>query len=244
MAESELGLFLRSRRETIAAHRNTPGLSRSEVAARAGVTASRLAGIEDGDEPDPPAPVLGALAAVLGLSASERLHLYRLTRRNDSAPPLEIRPTVREVLSRLEPAAAVLISRPGDLLAWTSGFQRLAGATGLLDGAPPNLNRYIFTDRRARMTFPDWDVVADLTAGSAAPEIAEELIVTAGPVFAGRSPTGPPAASGVLRWRHPAAGELQIAYETLVLPGDDGLHLVVVLVVGGENSEEEVRFEA
>jgi transcriptional regulator with XRE-family HTH domain len=272
MADNELGMFLRSRRETISPaasglptgpRRRTPGLRRSEVAALAGVSVEYVTRLEQGRDRHPSAPVLGALASALRLSASERVHLYRLSKgadrgftcRSDAGPGREVRDSVRAILARLEPAAAVLLNQQGDLLTWTTGFQRLAGATGLLDGDPPNLNRYVFTDRRARTTFPDWervadDRVADLKQGPFRADqhlaaLADELTVLAGEAFDERTRTVPglPTANGIQRWTHPAAGELRVAYETLDLPADDGQRLVVHLPADAHTEEALFAFE-
>lgn len=66
-----------------------------------------------------------------------------------------------EYLARLEPAPAVLLNRLGDVLAFTTGYERLAGPIGLLDAELPNLIRFVFTDARARTAYPEWDRVAD-----------------------------------------------------------------------------------
>ena len=252
MADNELGLFLRSRRETITpaelglpggSRRRTPGLRRAEVASLAGVSVEYVTRLEQGRDRHPSAPILGALAGALRLSPSERVHLYRLSSLTGSGgePSLTVRDPVRAVLLRLDPAAAVVTNHLGDLLAWTSGFEWLAAPVGLLDGTPPNLNRYVFADRRARTTFPDWDRMADdrvadlkqgpFRADPALAALADELTVTAGDSFDRRTRAipGGPRAHGTHRWVHPSAGELRMAYETLTLPADDGQHLTVHL---------------
>jgi hypothetical protein len=72
-----------------------------------------------------------------------------------------VRPTVRALLERLEPAPALVVNRLSEVLARTSGYQRLAGPVGLLDAEPPSLARFVFADARARAAYPDWDRVAD-----------------------------------------------------------------------------------
>ncbi|WP_433383847.1 helix-turn-helix domain-containing protein [Actinoplanes sp. CA-142083] len=256
--DNELGLFLRSRRETITPaelglpagdRRRTPGLRRAEVAALAGVSVEYVTRLEQGKDRHPSAAVLGALAGALHLSPSERVHLHRLSKglepgftcRGDAAPAREVRDSVRAVLVRLEPTAAVVTNQLGDLLAWTSGYQWLAASAGILDGDPPNLNRYVFTDRRARTTFPDWELAADqrvaelkqgpFRADRHLAALADELTVTAGDAFERRTREIPglPAPHGIQRWTHPEAGDLRMAFETLDLPADDGQRLVVHL---------------
>jgi hypothetical protein len=127
------------------------------------------------------------------------------------------------------------------VLACTAGYRRLAEPIGLLDGDPPSLLRYVFTDPRARSAYPEWEgVAADRAAmlrmdvGHSAPHVAElieELTVTAGAAFVDRWKSAPLLASrvGVERMVHPEVGELRLAYETLELPDADGQSLVVYL---------------
>lgn len=258
MSDNELGLFLRTRRESVSPadvglpagpRRRTPGLRRSELATLAGVSVEYVTRLEQGRDRRPSPSVLSALGDALRLAPGERIHLYRLTKAADSgfncmgaAPPMrEVRPTVQALLDRLEPTPAVLVNRVGELLAWTQGYERLAGPLGLLDGNPPNLARFVLTDDRARDVYPDWERVADEQVVSlkqgpfrADPHIAalaDELTVTAGAAFTDRVETLPglPRPSGVLRVTHPEAGELRLSYETLELPADDDQRLLVHL---------------
>ncbi|MEU4421862.1 helix-turn-helix domain-containing protein [Actinoplanes sp. NPDC024001] len=258
MSDNELGLFLRSRREAITPaeaglpageRRRTPGLRRSEVATLAGVSVEYLIRLEQGRDRHPSAQVLAALAGVLRLTPAQRVFLYRLVKgadmdfscRGEVGPARTVRPTVRAVLDQLEPTAAVVVNQLSDVLAWTPGFARLAGPFGLLDGDPPNLVRYFFTDPRARATYPDWAQVADeqvaalkqgpFRADPHVAALADELTVIAGEEFTGRVATVPglPQANGTLRLRHPSVGALRLAYETLELSADDDQRLIVYL---------------
>jgi hypothetical protein len=101
--------------------------------------------------------------------------------------------------------------------------------------------RFVLTDDRARDTFPDWSHVADEQVATlkhgpflADPHIAalvDELTVTAGAGFTRSVETvhALPRSTGVLRVRHPEAGDLRMAFETLDLPTDDDQRLVVHL---------------
>jgi hypothetical protein len=193
--------------------------------------------------------VLGALADALRLGPTDRVHLYRLVKAADltfsclggRAPAR----TVRALLDRLEPGPALLLNRLSDIVAHTSGYDRLARPLGLLDGDPPNLARYVFTDERARTAFPDWDRVADeqvaalkegpFRADPFLAGLADELTVTAGAAFERRASQLPrlAPATGVTRLAHPEAGELRLAYETLRLPADDDQRLLVYLPADG-----------
>jgi transcriptional regulator with XRE-family HTH domain len=258
MTETELGAFLRAHREAVPPaavglpngnRRRTPGLRRAELATLAGVSVDYLTRLEQGRDRSPSAQVLAALAQTLGLSRDEQIHLHRLAKTAaggacdaaSTTPARTVRPTVQALLDQLEPAPALVANPPGDLLAWTAGFARLAGPTGLLDAKPPNLVRYVFTDPRAYHAHPDWDTVAGVRAAALraaaalgdphAALLGEELTIIAGACFRDRfeGSAALPTRTGVERWAHPQVGQLRLAYETLELPDPDELRLVVYL---------------
>ncbi|MFF4352005.1 helix-turn-helix domain-containing protein [Streptomyces sp. NPDC001530] len=258
MSDNELGTFLRARREAITPvevglptgpRRRTPGLRRAELATLAGISVEYLTRLEQGRDRNPSPQVLGVLADALRLPVTERILLRRLAKESgDSAvfcssgvePTRTVRPTVRAMLDRLEPTSVVLVNWIGDILAYTSGYRRLAGPLGVLDGQQPNMLRYVFTDERARAAYTDWDRVADEQVAHLRHEasihdphvtaMADELTVTAGAVFADRLAAVPamPRRAGTEHVAHPEAGALRLAYETLALP-DDGLRMIVHL---------------
>ncbi|CAL9341950.1 hypothetical protein SUDANB95_00287 [Actinosynnema sp. ALI-1.44] len=248
MADSALGRFLRARREAtgpervglpVGARRRTPGLRRGEVAELAGISVEYLIRLERGSDRRPSAAVLGALADVFGLLPEERAHLHRLVKVGSNCPhvpvPKPVRPTLLALLDRLD--FAFVVDPALDVLAWSSRFPALAGP--LLDGDPPNLARFVFTDPRARAVFPDWERVADDRAAAvraaadlldhAAASLVEELTIVAGREFTGRVGGALPRWTGVERWVHPAVGELRLAVEGLVVAGGDEHRLVVLL---------------
>lgn len=259
MDDNVLGGFLRGRRESISpaevglpsgTRRRTPGLRRAELAALAGVSVEYLTRLERGRDRGPSGQVLGALADALRLSPDERVHLYRLVKVAGGAvcaqgahspEPVVPRPTVRALLDRLEPAPALIRDAAGDVLTCTDGFRRLAGPSGLLDTDQPNISRFVFTDGRARATFPEWELVADEWAAAlraaadlgdrAAAALADELSIIAGAPFTRRftSSAALPASTGVEWWAHPTAGSLRLAFESLLVPGTEELRLVVYL---------------
>jgi transcriptional regulator with XRE-family HTH domain len=250
MSANELGMLLRLRREAITPaeaglpagpRRRTSGLRRAEVAMLAGVSVEYLTRLEQGRDRRPSIQVLSALAEALQLTVSERTRLYHLAKAADpgfncmgnTPPGNTVRPTAQALLDRLEPTPAVLLNRLSDALAYTAGYQLLMAPIGLLDGTPPNLARFVFTDPRARSAYPDWEHVADeqvaalkrgpFRADRHIAMLAEELAITAGEDFARRASAIPglPKPSGILRLAHPQAGELHLSYETLELPDDD-----------------------
>ncbi|MBB4935102.1 hypothetical protein F4561_005996 [Lipingzhangella halophila] len=257
MGDNELGDFLRSRRETVTpaevglpngARRRTPGLRRSELAMLSGVSVEYLTRIEQGRDRNPSTEVLSALGVALRLAHDEHIMLRRAAKAasgfvcSDADPPSHVvRPTVRAVLDHLEPAPAFLRNRLSDIIAYTSGYERLARPLGLLDAQPANLIRYVFTDPRARTAFPDWESAADEHAANLRLEthrgdphttaLTEELAETAGSALADRLRRAPepPSRAGIERMAHPEVGVLRLAYETLDVADTDEPRLVVLL---------------
>ncbi|WP_262284791.1 helix-turn-helix domain-containing protein [Micromonospora sp. MA102] len=250
-----LGDFVRAKRDSIrpesfglpdGGRRRSPGLRRSELAVRAGISVEYLTRIEQGRDRNPSHSVLHALADGLSLDAGERHHLRYLAKitggacpghRPPAPPNREVRPTVLETLRLLEPGVAFVTNRLGDVLAHTGGFELVVGATGLLDAEAPNLTRYVFTDPRARTVFPDWDQVADeqafdLWLGPSAESsewFSVQLAPVAGQEFTRRLHQHLPPPAVPLRLDHPVAGELRWHREKLELPSTDAQELVVLL---------------
>jgi transcriptional regulator with XRE-family HTH domain len=257
VSDNELGRFLRVRREAVTpadvglaagSRRRTPGLRRAEVATLAGVSVEYVTRLEQGRDQHPSAQVLSALADALQMTTRERLYLHGLAKatpgfscKGDLPPGRVVRPTVQALLDRLEPTPAVLVNRLTEIVAHTAAYERLAGPVGLLDGTPPNLARFVFTDDRARAAYPDWDRVADeqvavlkhgpSRSDSEVAMLTDELTVAAGDAFTRRVESVPGLAppTGVLRLVHPEVGELRLAYETLELPAEDDQRLIVHL---------------
>lgn len=255
-----LGDFVRARRDSIQPEalglptrdrRRSPGLRRVDLASLAGISVEYLTRIEQGRDSNPSPAVVNALADALGLDPAERGHMLYLTKitgggcpsHSRPAPPdREVRPTVRRTLEMLEPGAAAVVNRLGDLLAWNGGFGAVFAGTGLLDAAEgtdggfPNLTRYVFTDPRARELFPDWGAVADGQAFDlwTAPSressewMATELAPLAGPEFTGRLQSHVIPERGSLDLAHPEAGALRLQREVMELSSPDQQLLVLL----------------
>lgn len=215
MDSTELGTFIRSRREALSPaavglptgpRRRTPGLRRAELATLAGISVEYLTRIEQGRDRNPSWQVLTALAQALRLSDEDRVVLGLAAKAAGGQPPCRwntpeqpsrsLRPTVAALLDRFEPGPAVVLNRLGEIVAHTAGYTRLAGPVGILDTQPPNLVRFTFADARARTAYPEWDQVADdmvahlkFSAGRSDPYAAaliEELRRTVGEPFTTR----------------------------------------------------------
>lgn len=259
-----LGEFIRAKRDRTRpedlgirdqARRRAPGLRRTELAARAGISVEYLTRIEQGRDRNPSPSVVNAIADALSLDPAERRHLAYLAKISGGAcagphhrvpPRRQVRPEVLQVIHLLEPAVAMITNRLGDILACTADFRAVMDATGLLEAEPASLTRYVFTDPRARNTFPDWDHVADEQAFSLwlGPSVASyewftaELAPTAGPEFTRRLGQHLPPPRRQLRMRHPATEhELRWNRETLELPAPDEQQLVIYLPADQQTSQ-------
>lgn len=262
-----LGDFVRAKRDSIQpesfglpehGRRRSPGLRRSDLATRAGISVEYLTRIEQGRDRNPSPAVVHALADALSLDAAERDHLRYLAKitggvctghQRPEPPSRDVRPTVLATLRLLEPAVAFVTNRLGDVLAHTGGFEAVMRGSGLLDTPEPNLTRYVFTDPRARTFFADWHQVADeqafdLWLGPSV-ETAEwfkaELAPLAGQEFTRRLDRQLPPPRVPLRLNHDTAHELRWHRERLELPRADAQQLVVLLPADETTAEAVER---
>jgi transcriptional regulator with XRE-family HTH domain len=268
---SPLGDFIRAKRDSIQpedlglpsnARRRAPGLRRTDLAERTGISVEYLTRIEQGRDRNPSHAILNALGEALRLDAAERRHLAYLAKitggacagpREPRPPRREIRPTLRATLELLEPGVAMVTNRLGDVLGYTSGYAMLMGESGLLDSEDANLTRYVFTDARARTTFLDWDHVADEQAFNLwlAPTLANsewlraELAPIAGPDFTRRLDRPLPPPQRQLRTTHPSiASELLWNREVFETTDPETQQLVIYLPADDVTAEAVVRLRS
>jgi transcriptional regulator with XRE-family HTH domain len=146
---SELGAFLRSRRERLSPadvglapglRRRTPGLRREEVAQLAGIGVTWYTWLEQGRPINASVQVLDAIARTLRLDAAERAHLYRLAEvpvvpeMSDEGDDRRLAPEVQVVLDGLVHLPACVYNARFDLLAWNANYAALFPS---LVAAPP-----------------------------------------------------------------------------------------------------------
>jgi len=238
---SDLADFLRARREQLrpgdvglpdSGRRRTPGLRREEVATLAGVSIDYLIRLEQGRDSNPSPSVLVALGDALQLSDDERMHLYQLAAKSNSAvlcPRAEmhgdVAPTVLQLLAGLDPLPAFVLGALNDVLAANDAWSTLVAPVGLAEGA--NLARFVFLDPRARQVFADWDDMADEQVHqlrAVSPLWSSEATFTAfidvllgDDDFARRWSAHVVGAKrrGTKRLHHPLAGDLRFSHEVL-----------------------------
>ncbi|MFG1864573.1 helix-turn-helix transcriptional regulator [Microbispora bryophytorum] len=245
----DLGRFLRSRRARIRpedaglpAHgrRRVSGLRREEVALLAGMSAEYYIRLEQERVGNVSDEVLDAVARVLRLDGTERAHLRRLLRPPDDrrAPLAHVRPGVRMLLDAADSVPACVMGPRMDVLAWNALAERINGFSAVPPGER-NLARLTFLTPAARSLYRDWAAVAAeaisylrLYAGRhpddplLGPLVAD---LSADPDFARLWEEHQVAEKtfGVKLLHHPELGDLDFAYETLALPGDPELLVVM-----------------
>ncbi len=159
-----LGEFVRAHRERLrpdgpAGRRRTPGLRREELAARAGISATWCAWIEQGRAVQASPQALGRLAQALSLSGPERAYLFELAGRLDpEASPesaADAPAALTAVVSALDHPAYGL-DRLWNACCWNAAAARLF--QGWLDGDHQrNLLRFVFLAPAARRLIPEWE---------------------------------------------------------------------------------------
>lgn len=254
----DLAAFLRSRRAALTPAaagvpageraRRVPGLRREELARLAGVSVDYYVRLEQGRDIQPSPGVLDALAGALQLDEAEREYLHTCA----AAPPVvrrrsrpeRVRPVVAQLVASLDPAPALVIGRRLDVLTMNRAAVALLG-----DLRGRNLVEFTLLDEAARSIYAEWDVVVADTIGALR-------------LAAARHPDDPRMATligelsirseafrrgwatqrvrekghGVKRFARPLVGPLELAYETLVMPGDGDQRVVTYLAEAGSPS--------
>ncbi|WP_443060055.1 helix-turn-helix transcriptional regulator [Streptomyces sp. NBC_00485] len=183
---TELGAFLRSRRERIrpvdiglptGPRRRVPGLRREEVAQLAGASVDYYNELERGAGSQPSEQMIAALARALRLSADERDYLFHLA---DRPVPVQggaashVHPGMLDLLDRLASTPAQVITDLHVTLVQNPVAVALVGDQSGFRGARASFVHRWFTEPDARRLYPESDheaqsraFVADLRAAAA-----------------------------------------------------------------------------
>ena len=247
--------------------RRVAGLRRGEVAALAGVSVEYYTRLERGHLAGASDSVLEAIAGALRLDDTETAHLHHLARaagptpgraraRRDRAP--EIRPAIRRVLDSMTGVPAFLRNHRFDILA-ANPLGMAFYAPMFAGGAtlPVNSMRFTFLDPQAVAFYPDWAEVS--RSGVAALRIAAarhpddtQLMNLIGELSMRSEPFRTRWAAqdvyvhrhGAKRFRHPAVGDLELAFEALELAGDDSLTMLTYTADPGTPSGDGLELLA
>lgn len=231
--------------------RRTPGLRREELATLAGVSVDYLTRLEQGRETNPSTEVLGALADALQLTQNEAYHMGLLVTKSRMAPRLcptktpseQLDESMLMLLERMGTTPAFVLQADSTVVAWNDAYRRVMDTTGLFAVEPPNLLRYTFLSPESRSVYKDWDAIAReqvgnlrsvaafcAGAGSPVTELVGELSVNS-PEFAQLWACHEVGTKtwGTKTLLHPTAGELNLRYQSLLLPDDSHRSLVTYL---------------
>lgn len=186
MKYTELGAFLRSRRERIrpadvglpaGPRRRVPGLRREEVAQLAGASVDYYNELERGAGSQPSEQMIAALARALRLTADERDYLYRLADRPVPAQggaASHVHPGMLDLLGRMTSTPAQVITDLHVTLVQNPLAVALLGDQSGLRGPRASFVHRWFTEPEARRAYPEADhegqsrsFVADLRAAAA-----------------------------------------------------------------------------
>lgn len=262
--QDELREFLRSRRArltpadvglaTNGSGRRVAGLRREELAMLAGVSADYYARLEQGRATNVSEQVLVAVADALRLDDVERRHLTALVRgpERETGQPVRVRAALRSTIHAL--AVPSLLHGPlFEVLALNKAAGRLIDDFDAMPAAERNMARWMFLNPKARAVYVDWEEIAGQTvavlraaaAGGAGPRLTELCaeLTTRSDQFAKfwadhrvfRHTHGPK------RFHHPAGGTMTLNYETMHLPADPGLSLVLYTADVGSPSEAKLH---
>lgn len=241
-------------------NRRVPGLRREEVAMLAGVSVDYVVRLEQARGPHPSEQVMGSLARALRLDDDERDHLFSLAgvaRPQLGRISLHVKPSVLRLIDRFEDLPAMVVSAKGDILAWNPMSAALHGdwtriplerrnqlrirfladprdpELAPLGGSPAEVDatvrQAVASLRTASGRYPDdpglQRLVADLQAGSAE--------------FRDRWATTPARCPRTHRKTlvHPSLGPITLDCDTLLLPDED--QMLVVLSAAAGTSEAE-----
>ncbi|HWG11906.1 MAG TPA: helix-turn-helix transcriptional regulator [Streptosporangiaceae bacterium] len=251
---TELGAFLRTRRETAdpvsfglqpGRRRRTPGLRREELAQLSGVSVTWYTWLEQGRDISVSRQVIDSLARALRLPPGDRAHLFTLAGLALPAEhhgPVQIDSTLRRLVHELGPRPACVISLWWDLLGWNQAYAALIGG---LDHRPPaerNSLWLTFTEDRSRRLFPNWPEEARQLLGQLRAHLARypgdprgpelvEALQAASPRFTElwREQDVRRFETSRKRFRHPELGRIDLDYIKLATADDDRQYLLAFL---------------
>jgi transcriptional regulator with XRE-family HTH domain len=245
MGSNELGAFLRASRARVrptdvglpagTGIRRTPGLRREELAALAGVSIDYYIRLEQGKETNPSPAVLEALSGALRMGSDEREHLYGLAdhaagRVPAARPaPAVVRPGILQLLNRVRPCPAYVLSTTSDILAANPEALALFAGISEWPASRRNTIRYVFLHPAARGLFGDWEKAARTSAAHLRSLIAadpgsvslaslvEELSGSADFARLWNRYDVEPRHGDLKLFHHPEVGDLTLSFEVLHL---------------------------
>ncbi|MEU8955485.1 helix-turn-helix transcriptional regulator [Streptomyces sp. NPDC048518] len=246
-------------------NRRVKGLRREEVALLAGVSVDYYVRLERGSLAGASDGVLEALASALQLDEAERDHLFHLARQAGAPggprrrkPAVTVRSTLQQVLDAISDAPAWISDGRYDVLAMNQLARALYSPMLADPRRPANTARFVYLNpEAARDFFVDYDRITGDVAAKLRMEAGrnphdEGLIALVGELstrselFRQRwaSQDVRLHRSGRKRLRHPIVGRLDLDVESLELPAEPGLHLIVYTAPAGAPTADNLALLA
>ncbi|WP_431904630.1 helix-turn-helix transcriptional regulator [Amycolatopsis thermoflava] len=269
----EVSAFLKSRRDKITpeqaglpvyGHRRVPGLRRGEVAMLAGVSVEYYTRLERGNLTGVSDQVLDALAQALRLDNTERMHLYDLARAAGPAPARKrrptstsVRPSLARIIEKIPELPAFVQNNRLDMLAANAMGRALYADMYAEPAWGANTARFAFFSPAAQRFYADYERITYSAVGALRVEAGrnpydQELSNLIGELCT-RSETFRRLwgahdvhvfREGTKRFRHPVVGELELDHESMVLPDDSGVGIVVYSAPPGSAAEDGLKLLA
>jgi transcriptional regulator with XRE-family HTH domain len=240
--------------------RRKPGLSREEVAVLAGVSVHYYARLEQGRIGNISNQVLTAVEDALQLDELERTHLRALIAPSKGEAPqprparLKARPALRRLLDAMDAVPAVLQGPRLEVLATNRAARVLLADFDAMPLGHRNIARWLFLDPVARARYPQWvEVAAPVAATLRAnldPQIHDEELEHLVHELSAASPEFARFWSnyrlyehghGRKQFFHETVGTMTLNYETLHIPGHDGVFISTYTADVGSSSDEKLQ---
>ncbi|MEU6239765.1 helix-turn-helix transcriptional regulator [Streptomyces sp. NPDC047024] len=246
--------------------RRVPGLRRGEVAALAGVSVEYYTRLERGNLQGVSDSVLDAVARALRLDATERMYLYDLARAAGPAPGARVRrrpsrttvrPSVARIVAGMAGLPAFVMNNRLDTLA-ANPLGRALYSQMFADAAcAGNVARFAFLTPAARRFYTDWERMARFAVGALRVEAGRdpddrELSRLIGELSTRSDDFRVMWGSqdvhvfreSTKRLDHPLVGVLELDQETMSLPDESGLSVLVYSAAPGTPAENALKLLA
>lgn len=269
MTSHDLRDFLMSRRARIdptsmglpesPVARRSSGLRREEVATLAGVSADYYARLEQGRVGQVSDQVLDSVATVLRLDELERAYLRTLvgtshTTARSLRSPKKVRAGLANLIAAMDPIPVLVQDPHMQIVAWNRAASILLTDFSAMPTQDRNVLRWLFLDPTTKVRYPDWEEVAGATVAALRAnrdprhpdETLERLVGELSVASADFSRFWAgyrlfKHGHGAKRVFHEAVGTITLNYETLEVPGPEGLFMSIYTTDVGSPSDEKLR---
>ena len=230
----------------------------------AGVSVDYYTRLERGDLSGVSESVLDAVAEALRFDDAERDHLFDLARTSNATPrkrrrPVvaKVRPSVQRILNAITEAPAWVHNDRLDFLAANRLGHALYSEMFSDPVRPANSARFVFLDPRSHTFYSDWERIANssvaiLRGAAGRNPYDRELSSLVGELSTRSDDFRTRWAAhyvrlhrtGTKRLHHPVVGDLELTFEALDLPADNGLTMFVYTAEPGSPSHDSLRLLA